>query len=40
MLPPIDLPVGSKDYRVREASMKPSKEEAIRKHQSRLVVEK
>ena len=34
---PIELPVGSEESNVRQAIPRPNKEDAVRKHQSRLV---
>ena len=37
-IPPIELPVGSEEFHVRKAAPRPSKEDAVKKHQSRLVM--
>jgi hypothetical protein len=37
ILPKIELPVGSEEFKVRKAVPRPVKEEAVEKHQSRLV---
>ena len=34
--PKIDIPVGDGAFNVRKAAPRPSKEEAVRNHQSRL----
>ena len=36
-MPPIELPVGSEEFIVRKAIPRPIKEDAVKKHQSRLV---